>query len=290
MRYIFSAAAYAGLAAAHGYVKSYTVDGTTYPAFHKSLDLDPKYNVKRVDWGYAKGGPPVDNVTAPEITCRSHPLIDPALTAIARAGANITFKWSDWFTNHKGPVLTYMGEIKDGQKPEDVDFFKISEATYDPRTMRWGTDWLIEDNDNYYTSTIPSDVKPGTYIVRHELIALHNALNDDYIKKISGAQIYPQCLKVQVLGDGTATPKDTVKFPGGYKWDDKGILMNLYYGPNEYISPGPAVYKPQMASPPKGPLPVVKETGEVTGPLAAEYKQLRAKQEASFENTVHGDR
>jgi hypothetical protein len=183
-----------------------------------------------------------------------------------------------------------MGYMKDEHTvPEDVDFFKIDEATYDPKTMTWGTDWLIEKNDNYYISTVPSDIKPGLYVVRHELIALHNALNDNYNTHISGAQFYPQCVKVKVTGDGTATPAGQ-KIPGAYKWDDKGILINLYYGPNEYISPGPAPYKAKVVLPPKGAAPVATETGEVTGPLAAEYKRLRAKADGGFENTVHGDR
>jgi cellulase len=90
-----------------------------------------------------------------------------------------------------------MGELPASGKTEDVEFFKIDEAGYDPKTRTFGSDWLIK-NDNYWTSVIPSDIKPGTYVVRHELISLHNALNDDYVKKQSGAQHYPQCVKVKV--------------------------------------------------------------------------------------------
>jgi cellulase len=85
-----------------------------------------------------------------------------------------------------------MGLLPESGKPSDVEFFKIDEATYDPKTMTWGTDWLMK-NKNIRTVTIPSDIKPGTYVLRHEIISLHNALNDDYIKKSSGAQFYPQC-------------------------------------------------------------------------------------------------
>lgn len=48
----------------------------------------------------------MDNVSSLDMTCRFRPLREPALEAVARAGANITFKWTDWFTNHKGPLLT----------------------------------------------------------------------------------------------------------------------------------------------------------------------------------------
>jgi hypothetical protein len=180
-----------------------------------------------------------------------------------------------------------MGELPESGKTEDVNFFKIDEATYDPKTQTWGSDWLVKNN-NYHTSTIPSDIKPGTYVVRHELISLHNSLNDDFVKKISGAQFYPQCIKVKVIGDGTATPPGA-KFPGTYKWDDKGILFNVYYRPNEYISPGGPVYKPAVATPPKGEKPVVKDTGALTGELGTEYKQVKAKSDRSWEAAVHAD-
>jgi hypothetical protein len=95
-------------------------------------------------------------------------------------------------------------------------------------------------------------------------------------------------VKVQVTGDGTASPPGQ-KFPGAYKWDDKGILINIYYGPNEYISPGPPVYKPKTVSLPKGPVPVVNETGFLTGELGKIYSQMKAKSDKAFEDVVHGD-
>jgi cellulase len=183
--------------------------------------------------------------------------------------------------------LKYMGMLPESGKTEDVEFFKIDEASYDSKTDTFGSDWLVK-NDNFHTSTIPSDVKPGTYVVRHELISLHNALNDDWVKKVSGAQFYPQCIKVKVTGDGTATPAGA-KFPGTYKWDDKGILFNLYYRPKEYLAPGGPVYKSMVVASPRGPQPVVKETGAMTGELAVEYKQLRAKSDKTWENGVHAD-
>jgi lytic cellulose monooxygenase (C1-hydroxylating) len=179
-----------------------------------------------------------------------------------------------------------MGLLPESGKLEDVDFFKIDEATYDPKTMTWGSDWLIKNNQSH-TVTIPSDIKPGTYVVRHEIISLHNALNDDFVKKISGAQFYPSCVKVQVTGDGTATPPGS-KFPGTYTWDEKGILVNIFYRANEYTPPGPPVYKPSVVAPPKGPQPVVKNTGALTGPQAAEYQRTRAKSDTRWMGAVHG--
>lgn len=93
---------------------------------------------------------------------------------------------------------------------------------------------------------------------------------------------------MKVLGDGIVTPSGG-KFPGLYKWDDKGILINIYYMPNEYISPGGPVYKPKTVSPPKGPVPVVTETGVLTGEIGKVYAQTKAKSDKLFENVVHAD-
>jgi hypothetical protein len=100
----------------------------------------------------------------------------------------------------------------------------------------WGSDVLIKQN-NSWTVTIPSDIKPGKYVVRHELIALHfggtgNPQGPGTAS--SGAQLYPVCVNVQVTGTGTSTPPG-VKFPGAYKPTDPGILDNIYYGPNRYV-------------------------------------------------------
>jgi cellulase len=105
-------ASLATLAAAHGHLKEWIIDGTTYPAFDPLYDRGP-INVKRIEYGFAKlktdigpGVNPVDNVTDLSITCRWHPLEEPKILATARAGASMSFKWTDWFSSHKGPVLT----------------------------------------------------------------------------------------------------------------------------------------------------------------------------------------
>src|SRR5436305_2051638 len=85
----------------------------------------------------------------------------------------------------------------------DIDFFKIDEATYDPKTDAFGSDMLIAKNSSW-TVTIPSNIKPGTYVVRHEIIGLHFAWIENAEKKSSGAQPYPNCIstcrKLGILG------------------------------------------------------------------------------------------
>jgi hypothetical protein len=75
----------------------------------------------------------------------------------------------------------------------DVEFFKIDEDGYHAKDNSWGTDALIANN-NTRTVTIPSDIKPGMYVVRHEIIGLHFAWTENAAKNTSGAQPYPSCL------------------------------------------------------------------------------------------------
>ena len=56
---------------------------------------------------------------------------------------------------------------------EDAVWFKIDEARYD--NGKWAaTDVLINQNSTWPV-TIPSSLKAGQYLVRHEIIALHQA-------------------------------------------------------------------------------------------------------------------
>lgn len=72
--------------------------------------------------------------------------------------------------------------------------------------------------------TIPSCIKAGYYLVRHEIIALHAAYS------YPGAQFYPGCHQLQVTGGGSTTPGNLVSFPGAYKSTDPGITYDSYKG------------------------------------------------------------
>jgi hypothetical protein len=129
------------------------------------MDYDPKWDSKRIEYGFAKGKScvgPVENVNSPDITCRYAPLKVAGIEAEARAGSTMSFQWLDWFQSHKGPVITvskmslstncanvpkYMAPVPESGNPADAEFFKVDEATYDPKTMTWGTDWLMKNKN-----------------------------------------------------------------------------------------------------------------------------------------------
>lgn len=70
------------------------------------------------------------------------------------------------------------------------------------------------------SATIPQNLAPGNYLIRHEIIALHLATS------VGGAEFYPSCAQVKVGGSGSGSPKaaDLVAFPGGYSDNDPGIF------------------------------------------------------------------
>jgi cellulase len=55
-------------------------------------------------------------------------------------------------------------------------------------------------NNNTWSVKIPTTIKPGNYVLRHETIALHQA------QGVGGAQNYPQCMNLMISSDGTDAP------------------------------------------------------------------------------------
>lgn len=117
----------------------------------------------------------------------------------------------------------------------DLSFFKIDEkGLNDAASNSWASDDLIKDG-NAWTVTVPEDIAPGQYVLRHEIIALHSA------QDANGAQNYPQCINIEVTGSGTAEPEG-VAATSLYTAKDAGISLNIYNGLTGYEIPGPAVY------------------------------------------------
>jgi len=287
MKYLASLSAIVGLSAAHAIVKTLVIDGTTYPGYDPRYDIS--YKQKRVEWGFSNKAPaggigPTQNMSSADMACRFAPAQPPALMAVARAGSNITYQWGSYYIGHKGPVITYMGKLsKPDQDPTTVDFFKVDEDSYDTKTREFGSERLYK-NGMKYTVNIPSNLKAGDYIVRHELVALH------YGMKEQGPEFYISCLNVKVLGDGTTEPKpeDFARFPGAYKPDNPYLKFNVHSHENSYVSPGPKLF-PAEHKAPTGPAPVVTETGMGSGPEWQRYLQVKNMGDYVSESVVKSD-
>lgn len=67
---------------------------------------------------------------------------------------------------------------------------------------------------------LPSNIAPGNYLIRHEIIALHLGTER------GGAEFYPSCaqLKIGGNGNGAPAPNELVSLPGAYSDDDPGIF------------------------------------------------------------------
>jgi cellulase len=100
----------------------------------------------------------------------------------------------------------------------------------------WANEKLINAG-NVDTFQLPSDIKPGMYILRTEIVALHSNQPPPPLKP--APQFFTYCFNVDIKEDGTVTPEG-VKFPGAYKVTDSGVKFDLYKpGDNwdSYVSP-----------------------------------------------------
>ncbi|KAJ1827931.1 hypothetical protein LPJ56_001389 [Coemansia sp. RSA 2599] len=163
-----------------------------------------------------------------------------------KAGTNITVEFHSSgdsgkviSASHHGPCLVYMSPME--ENGEGPVWFKIFEDGYDADKDTWCINKVIE-NDGKLSVNIPEDIKQGPYLLRTELIALHNAKDSNKPGSNStGAQFYINCAQLQVYGDGKVVPKG-VEIPGVYTVDDPGLNVNIYKSIDSYEIPGPAVY------------------------------------------------
>lgn len=173
---------------------------------------------------------------SPDIIC--HKSATPAGGhARVNAGDKISIIWNTWPDSHHGPVVDYLANCHGDCETVDkttLEFFKIDGAGYVSGSSPgyWATDVLMADGLSWLVQ-IPADLASGNYVLRHELIALHSANN------LNGAQAYPQCFNLAVVGTGTLQPAG-VRGTELYKNTDPGISYNLYSNPMApYTVPGP---------------------------------------------------
>lgn len=98
----------------------------------------------------------------------------------------------------------------------------------------WGTNDVLKNL--YWESNIPSSLAPGNYLIRHELLALHQA---------NTPQFYAECAQIVVSGSGSASPSGNylANIPGYASQSDPGITVDTYGSKaTTYTPPGPAVW------------------------------------------------
>ncbi|KAM7198875.1 putative glycoside hydrolase [Naviculisporaceae sp. PSN 640] len=228
--------------AAHGHVTNIVINGISYPNFdpfsHPYQSNPPVvvgFGTQATDNGFVEPAA----FSTRDIICHRGST-NAGGHAIVSAGDNVFLQWDTWPESHHGPVIDYLASCGPaGCESADItalEFFKIDEVGLVDGSAapgKWGSDLLME-NGNGWMVKIPSNLAPGFYILRHEIIALHSG------NKPNGAQNYPQCINLEITGSGNATPSG-VKGTSLYKPDDAGILFNIYRSMESYPVPGPSV-------------------------------------------------
>lgn len=234
--------ALAPLVNAHGYMNAIVVAGKKYDGPVPNNGGGQQFVIREVNTV-----DPVKGSDNPGLSCGSG-ASPAALVADAAPGDVVGFEWANgeggpWVHN-TGPVMTYMASCGSGSctsfDSSQAEWFKIDEkGRKDDGT--WFMSNYNDHPDAQLEVTLPTNLPAGEYLVRHELIGLHNALSQ------GGAEFYPSCAQLRLSAPTKADAKlpsgnEVVTFPGGYSDTDPGILVPDVYNPGaSYTFPGPNV-------------------------------------------------
>ncbi|TLS22159.1 uncharacterized protein PpBr36_09963, partial [Pyricularia pennisetigena] len=161
------------------------------------------------------------------------------LVAPVAAGTNITAFWKQW-THAQGPVMVWAFKCSGAHSQCTGDgkgWFKIDQMGLwgsNLNSENWGTATVLKTGK--WSSKIPSNLKAGNYLIRHELLALHQA---------NTPQFYPECANIEVTGSGTDLPPDNYMYsiPTYAPMSDPGVRVDIYQGGlTSYSPPGGSVW------------------------------------------------
>lgn len=137
--------------------------------------------------------------------------------------------------------------------PKENSFVKLwhsgkYESNPFPQAGKWSATSDIAKNFGHMNVRIPKDLKAGqyvtqpfncssgysltilnSYLIRAEIIALHEGDVSFMANPRRGAQFYPDCVQIEVTGDGTVELPEGVSFPGAYSYEDPGVVHNVGY-------------------------------------------------------------
>ncbi|KAJ1303501.1 hypothetical protein OPQ81_011687 [Rhizoctonia solani] len=213
---------------AHGYVKKIEILGSD--SFN-----GPKPGVTGANKSPIRGiadQSPVKDLQSKDLICG--PGATPgSVVASAKPGDTLVYSWANavaedgnWI-HDTGPMMTYFAQVPAGQTAdtftgEGAKWFKTDEVG--KKNNKWVQASLMSGAT--FKTKIPETVPNGDYLVRHEIIALHNAENKD------GVEFYPSCFQVRIknsnAGNATVIANPTLSFPGAYTANDPGLLVNVF--------------------------------------------------------------
>lgn len=248
-RFALTTAILATRAAAHGYIKTFTLDGKAYEGYERWAETrDPN----RIGWSYTTEdeGPELD-LASPSFACRSNAKVAPGYGTIS-AGGDIDIHWTsadkvrnpDGFpVGHHGPIMLYIapcnGECASVNQAQ-LKWTKIAEAgliSGPPNAQGlWAEDQMLKDQ-GHLKYKLPASIKAGNYVLRSEIIALHKAH-----EKIP--EFYMQCGNIKVTGAGTDDLSGSgVVSSQLYSTSDPIFGFDLHNNGNgKWVQPGPKLY------------------------------------------------
>lgn len=235
-----AAAALVAEVAAHGAVTSYKINGVDFPGYS---GFSPNPSVKTIERQWPDFNP---TTTVTDIKLRCNGGTSAQISASVKPGDSVEAIWQQW-THSQGPIMVWMYKCAGDFGACDGSgkgWFKIDQAGFTPKSgifldtevnSGWAIATLVGGNKGW-TSKIPN-LAPGNYLIRHELIALHQANNP---------QFYAECAQLQVTGSGTGVASGSylASIPGYVSQNDPTIKFNInnHSLPQTYTFPGPAVY------------------------------------------------
>jgi hypothetical protein len=243
----------------HGFLRQVTINGTPY--LGNIPNQQPNASVIRQIADIS----PVKGANNTDLNCGLSAKLATDV-ASANPGDVVVFTWkggdlSNW-PHNTGPLMTYLASCGDTTCDKfdslNASWFKINQMGRHSN----GT-WIQQDimQGSTVQVTIPNEIAPGPYLMRHEIIALHLAVT------FGGAEFYPSCTQLNIGGSGTAVPDpdELVTFPGGYSDNDPGIFdPNVFDTSAPYTFPGPPIAKMALASSSSDGSPSAQPSGTAT--------------------------
>ncbi|KAJ7650894.1 glycosyl hydrolase family 61-domain-containing protein [Roridomyces roridus] len=233
---------YAPYVSAHGFVHKVWIGTETF--IGNTPNADPTSSIVR----QINNVDPVKGAGNPYLNCGQNAQFASNITE-ANPGDSMSFLWtggdlSRW-PHNIGPMLWYMTSCGDTDcttfNSTNAEWFKVAQVGRIPGDTdgTWYQDRIYETDGVASNMTLPTNILPGAYLLRHEIIALHLA------NEMGGAEFYPSCTQIRIAGSGTGQPSanEVVQFPGGYSDSDPGIYVPDVFDtpPPPYSFPGPPI-------------------------------------------------
>lgn len=191
---------------------------------------------------------PLQNVNSTDMRCNSGGASGVnTQTYTVQAGDMLGFGIKETF-GHPGPQQVYISKApgKAAEYDGSGEWTKLYTLTYSLNSSYGAVDGILKwatHRAQTFNFKLPEQIPPGEYLLRAEGLALHAA------HKANCAQFYVSCAQISVVAkEGTVGRAEvdlgeSIKFPGGYKWNSPGVLIPQFWSQiTNYTSPGPKLW------------------------------------------------